>query len=114
MISRRVQKVFNLKCFILKIPKEQVIEGLRVVRGPNWKWGNQDAGEGYVGTVVKWANSKTPSLLSALFSSSLTEDKEIVKVVWDCGHENDYRVGQEGNFDLRVYCNNISVCKVLN
>ena len=28
------------------------LEGLRVVRGPNWKWGDQDGGEGCVGTVV--------------------------------------------------------------
>lgn len=27
--------------------------GLRVVRGPDWKWGNQDEGEGHVGTVVE-------------------------------------------------------------
>ena len=25
--------------------------GCRVVRGPDWKWGNQDGGEGHVGTV---------------------------------------------------------------
>ena len=28
------------------------LEGLRVVRGPDWKWDNQDGGEGCVGTVV--------------------------------------------------------------
>jgi len=27
--------------------------GLRCVRGPDWKWGNQDDGEGHVGTVVE-------------------------------------------------------------
>ena len=25
--------------------------GVRVVRGPDWKWGKQDGGEGHVGTV---------------------------------------------------------------
>ena len=25
--------------------------GTRVVRGPDWKWGKQDGGEGHVGTV---------------------------------------------------------------
>ena len=25
--------------------------GVRVVRGPNWKWGNQDNGEGHIGTI---------------------------------------------------------------
>ena len=30
-----------------------VVEGIgsRVVRGPDWKWGKQDGGEGHVGTV---------------------------------------------------------------
>lgn len=27
--------------------------GLRVVRGPDWKWGQQDDGEGHLGTVVE-------------------------------------------------------------
>ena len=27
------------------------MDGLRVVRGPNWKWANQDGFEGCVGTV---------------------------------------------------------------
>ena len=25
--------------------------GVRVVRGPDWKWGKQDGGEGHLGTV---------------------------------------------------------------
>ena len=27
--------------------------GTRVVRGPDWKWGKQDGGEGHVGTVSR-------------------------------------------------------------
>jgi hypothetical protein len=27
--------------------------GVRVVRGPDWKWGDQDGGDGYTGTVVE-------------------------------------------------------------
>ena len=26
--------------------------GVRVVRGPDWQWGDQDGGPGHVGTVV--------------------------------------------------------------
>lgn len=29
-----------------------LLVGLRVVRGPNWEWDTQDGGEGFVGTVV--------------------------------------------------------------
>lgn len=30
-----------------------VVEGVgaRVIRGPDWKWGKQDGGDGHVGTV---------------------------------------------------------------
>ena len=31
----------------------EVDVGLRVVRGPDWPWGDQDGGEGHVGTVVE-------------------------------------------------------------
>lgn len=75
--------------------------GLRVVRGPNWKWGNQDASEGYVGTVIKWKERKM-----GRFSEMLAPSKTllgVVSVIWDCGIKNDYRIGHEGAFDLRVY-----------
>eukprot|EP00794_Sanderia_malayensis_P016594 gene16594-18283_t len=32
--------------------------GTRVVRGPNWKYGNQDGGDGYVGTITSIADGK--------------------------------------------------------
>lgn len=75
--------------------------GLRVVRGPDWKWGNQDASEGYVGTVVKFKKSSTMlGRFSELFAPS--QGIGVVNVIWDSGHKNDYRVGHEGAFDLRV------------
>jgi len=30
----------------------QSLVGVRVVRGPDWKWGDQDGGEGNAGTVI--------------------------------------------------------------
>ena len=32
--------------------------GVRVVRGPDWKWGKQDGGEGHVGTVRNFESSE--------------------------------------------------------
>jgi len=98
------------------------VEGLRVVRGPNWKWGDQDGGEGSVGTVVGFKKEggmggRLSELfdglsglggLSDLFSQkmSLSDDNKkrsgIVKVVWDCGIQADYRAGFEGHYDLLV------------
>ena len=56
--------------------------GARVVRGPDWKWGKQDGGEGHVGTVRNF------------------ESPEEVVVVWDNGTAANYRCA--GAFDLRI------------
>ena len=65
--------------------------GLRVVRGPDWKWGNQDGGEGNVGTVVEIGKIGSPT----------SPDKTVV-VQWDTGTRTNYRVGYQGAYDLRV------------
>ena len=59
--------------------------GLRVVRGPDWEWGDQDGGEGFVGTVA-----------------GVEEGSREVVVQWDVGQRCRYRCGQDGKFDLRV------------
>lgn len=56
--------------------------GARVVRGPDWKWGKQDGGEGHVGTVRNF------------------ESPEEVVVVWDNGTAANYRCA--GAYDLRM------------
>jgi len=56
--------------------------GRRVVRGPDWKWGDQDGnGEGVIHGEV--------------------DQSSWVAVKWDAGGQNKYRVGAEGCFDLR-------------
>nr|XP_014343721.1 PREDICTED: E3 ubiquitin-protein ligase MIB1 [Latimeria chalumnae] len=57
--------------------------GARVVRGPDWKWGKQDGGEGHVGTVRSF------------------ESPEEVVVVWDNGTAANYRCS--GAYDLRIF-----------
>ena len=91
------------------------LEGLRVVRGPDWKWGDQDGGEGCVGTVVGYnTNNKelidrriyVPIVKKLVEDSITTEDcirvDGIVQVIWDCGTKADYRAGFDGAHDLRV------------
>lgn len=68
--------------------------GLRVVRGPDWKWGLQDDGEGHCGTVV--GLGKAGSLISP--------DKTVI-VQWDSGSRTNYRVGYQNAFDLLVIDN---------
>ena len=62
--------------------------GLRVVRGPDWEWGDQDGGEGFVGTVAE-----------------ITEGGRAVTVQWDMGQRCRYRCGFDSKFDIRVLDN---------
>jgi Mib_herc2 len=64
------------------------VSGLRVVRGRDWRFDDQDKGEGYVGTVLK-----------------LDEKKGWVIVLWDHGKGYNYRAGLDGKHDLRIYDN---------
>lgn len=67
---------------------------MRVVRGVDWKWGNQDDGEGHVGTVVEVGRQ----------GSTSTPDKTVV-VQWDSGTRTNYRTGYQGAYDLLLYDN---------
>ena len=71
--------------------------GVRVVRGPDWKWGNQDGGEGHVGTVVEVTTTDTPAENHVA--------SRVVLVQWDFGNRCNYRCGIEGKHDLLVYDN---------
>ena len=70
---------------------EEIKVGLRVVRGPDWVWDNQDGGEGHVGTVVDVEESS--------FSDG---SRAAVVVQWDCGERCKYRCDLDGKYDLRV------------
>ena len=56
------------------------------MRGPDWSCGDQDGGEGHVGTVVE-----------------VDGEGRSVMVQWDCGGRHRYRCGAEGKYDLRVF-----------
>ncbi|XP_007905447.1 E3 ubiquitin-protein ligase MIB2 isoform X1 [Callorhinchus milii] len=68
--------------------------GMRVVRGVDWKWNNQDDGEGHVGTVVEIGRQ-----------GSLTTPDKTVVVQWDGGTRTNYRTGYQGAHDLLLYDN---------
>lgn len=59
--------------------------GTRVVRGMDWKWGEQDGPPPGEGTVI----------------GELGDDGWI-RVKWDNGAMNSYRMGKEGKFDLKL------------
>jgi len=75
-----------------KMPR---LNGLRVVRGPDWKWGDQDGGEGGVGTVFT----------DITYRYDMMDDLQpgTVFVIWDVnGIMDKYRCGYQGFYDLRV------------
>lgn len=61
--------------------------GVRVVRGVDWKWAEQDGGEGFVGTVV---------------DLPVTAPKT-AQVQWDVKSAMNYRAGYCNQYDLRVF-----------
>jgi len=67
-----------------RVVRVNMVEGVgsRVIRGPDWKWGKQDGGEGHIGTVRNF------------------ESPEEVVVVWDNGTAANYRCA--GAYDLRI------------
>ncbi|CAE7037077.1 Spag1 [Symbiodinium natans] len=77
--------------YVTFVPKEDVVLkeqriGVRVRRGPDWKWGNQDGGAGNWGTTVVDSDPDMPL--------------RWIKVQWDHGEKKSYRVGAEGKYDL--------------
>ncbi|XP_026733333.1 E3 ubiquitin-protein ligase Ufd4 isoform X4 [Trichoplusia ni] len=61
-----------------------VCAGARVLRGPDWKWRDQDGAHPALGTVTSDLHNGW------------------VDVRWDHGGRNSYRMGAEGKFDLKV------------
>ncbi|XP_060835591.1 E3 ubiquitin-protein ligase HERC2 isoform X3 [Rhopalosiphum padi] len=59
--------------------------GARVVRGEDWKWENQDGSPSGEGQIV-----------------SKIGDDGWIRVLWDHGVSNSYRMGKEGKYDLKL------------
>ncbi len=74
-----------------------VVVGLRVVRGPDWMWGDQDGGEGHVGTVVSVHDPTNPGSVLWKMSGAC-----VCAVQWDTGARCRYRCGVGDMYDLRV------------
>ena len=55
------------------------------MRGPDWRGGDTDGGEGYVGTLIQLLGNHT------------------VRVLWDMGQESTCSAGADGKLELRVF-----------
>ena len=78
--------------------------GLRVVRGPDWESGDQDGGEGHVGTVVEVPMRPASGQQDDSDWQSQSECRSVI-VQWDYGKRFKYRCGVEQKYDLRVLDN---------
>lgn len=67
--------------------------GQRVVRGPDWKWDNQDGGDGHVGTLVVVEHCPSDDDAATF----------CVRVLWDGGLLSNCRASRNGACDLRLY-----------
>ncbi|XP_041480107.1 E3 ubiquitin-protein ligase MIB2-like isoform X2 [Lytechinus variegatus] len=72
--------------------------GTRIIRGPDWTWGNQDGGERHLGTIANVIPNDPDN-------DNGDEAPRVVKVTWDTGKKGNYRVGYEQKYDLRLYDN---------
>lgn len=71
-----------------KIPLKGIFVGSKVIRGPDWEWGNQDGGRGKTGRVIEirgWDNDCS---------------RAVATVTWSSGNTNVYRLGYKGCVDL--------------
>ena len=65
--------------------------GMRVQRGPDWQWSEQDGGEGHLGTVTMVKEWKSAPMAA-------------VRIKWDDnGNDNTYRYGGENCYDVILY-----------
>lgn len=87
------------------IHSEMLEVGLRVVRGQDWKWDDQDGGEGHAGTIVEIGRPpSTGNSTSSPNPTDRTPDKTVI-VQWDHGARSNYRIGYQGAYDLLVFDN---------
>jgi len=71
--------------------------GMKVVRGPDWHYGEQDGGKGGIGKIIL----RKPDS-SEVYSKSV--DSYWARVQWENGDTNAYQIGNE-TYTLAVYEN---------
>lgn len=89
LISKGILKEEIMEQESVSVTKDNAVVGLKVVRGKDWEWGNQDGNS--VGTIIE-SSSYFPLNSSYLW----------VRVRWNNGDNHSYRIGYDNKFDLHV------------
>ena len=66
------------------VNRENVRTGMKVIRGPDWNWGDQDGCSGSSGVII-----------------GAVDSEGWVPVRWSNGSSNKYRVGANDKYDLK-------------
>ena len=77
-----------------RVDSTNILVGLRVKRGPDWTYGDQDSGG--AGKVLGWI---------AMDGTKEGDDASSAgwaRVQWDSGSKNNYEIGADGNYCLSV------------
>lgn len=84
-----------------EVTGEMVVVGLRVKRGPDWRWNEQDHGPDGPGegVITGWSE---PTNHNHLW----------VRVKWDNSSTNTYRVGNNGKYDLSLADDNFEEIEI--
>ena len=69
--------------------------GLRVIRGPDWRWGDQDGGEGGVGTVIHIGSSAAGEGAGGAAADPAASPEGTAVLQWDNGLRTNYRIGHK-------------------
>ena len=79
-----------------RVDSSNISIGLRVQRGPDWHYGDQD-GCGGSGKVLGWV-----TLDGSKFGDVRPDSKGWAKVQWDSGGTNSYEIGADGDYCLNI------------
>jgi len=69
-----------------EVSVRELLSGTRVRRGQDWKWGDQDGGQGCEGVVISGTEKGAEGW---------------IRVQWDAGGRNGYRWGAEESYDVQ-------------
>lgn len=87
----------------IPVTKENARVGMKVVRGKDWEYGDQDGGAGKVG-VIQSERSYYP----------INEDYLWVRVKWEHGGSEAYRIGDKGKYHLYIAPGESSTNQTIN
>lgn len=99
--KRRQRRLMQSQNKLLQLQKQMVF-GARVIRGPDWKWGNQDRSSSGSNAAFNDLNNNGSEKMNEGTVIGELNNEGWVEVIWDNGLVNFYRAGFESKYDLAL------------